>query len=114
MNKQLTEWKKELEEETKKFEFGKLKQKPKATEEEVSKAIAENPIYAEAIEQYRGQIAYGIDKYPETLNLNTWTLVETLDHKISEMVDELNYTIMLKQQIQKLNDDLEKLFGWQK
>lgn len=78
------------------YEFGKLKQPPKVSQEQILKVIEENPIYSEAMAQYFKQIGYGIEKYPEPLNIATWDVIETLDHEISEIVDQLNYKIMFK------------------
>lgn len=73
--------------------------------ETIDRAIELNPIYTESLNLLRNQVGYGMTKYPETLNPLSWTMVETLDHKAQEQVDELQYTIMLKHQIIKyLND----------
>lgn len=70
--------------------------------ETINKAIESNDIYREVKEMMNmqmDQVGYGMTKYPELLNPMSWTMVETLEHKAQEQVDELHYTIMLKNQI---------------
>jgi hypothetical protein len=89
------------------------KQKPKASSELVEKTIKSTEIYRRArlaimqpkemhpetrmnmLQAQRKQVAYGIDKYPEPLNADTWSTVETIDHIIDESIDKLHYLIML-------------------
>jgi hypothetical protein len=89
------------------------KQEPKATALQVNKTVVETEIYRRArlaimesrindsaqdvilLAQDR-QVAYGIDKYPEPLNPNTWSVIETIDHAIDESIDRLHYFIMLR------------------
>lgn len=85
--------------ELKGYEWGKKKEGHNVSREKIREEIAKNPIYSEAMEHYENQIGYGISKYPETLNRSTWDLQETLTHEISEIVDQLNYKIMLKQKV---------------
>ena len=40
-------------------------------------------------------MVYGIDKYPEPLNPNTWSMIETINHAIDEGIDKLHYLVML-------------------
>lgn len=72
----------------------------KADDLEIDKAMESTRIYKEAKEHIlkaqRNQVGYGIDKYPEPLNADTWSIVETIDHIISEGVDELHYLAMLR------------------
>lgn len=79
------------------------KKDPIANNAAIDKAIQENPIYKELSDLLHGaqrkQVAYGLDKYIETLNVNSWKTVETLDHIIGEGVDWLHYHIMLKMQV---------------
>jgi hypothetical protein len=42
------------------------------------------------------QVAYGLDKYPEPLNPNTWNINETVDHILDESMDKLHYLVMLR------------------
>lgn len=44
----------------------------------------------------RKQVAYGLDKYPEPLNPNTWSIDETIDHIMDESIDKLHYLVMLR------------------
>lgn len=85
--------------ELKGYEWGKKKESHNVPREVIQKEIEKNPIYSEAIRHYENQIGYGIAKYPETLNRETWDLQETLAHEISEIVDQLNYKVMLKQKV---------------
>ena len=82
--------------------------------ETIDRAIDSNPIYREVrdlLNAQRNQVGYGMTKYPELLNPMSWSMVETLDHKIQEQVDALHYSVMLKQQIIKHLEDkkIEKL-----
>lgn len=88
----------------------KPKKDPVAEDSVVDKVIQDNPIYSEVLnlmmkQSQRKQVAYGFDKYVETLNVNSWTTIETLDHIIDESVDKLHYLVMLKM---KLLIELEK------
>jgi hypothetical protein len=44
----------------------------------------------------RKQVAYGMQKYPEPLNADTWSTIETIDHIIDESMDKLHYLVMLR------------------
>ena len=78
---------------------------PKASETDVENAIDDNAIYSqtrdEMLNAQRRQVAYGLDKYPEPLNADTWTIIETIDHIISETADKLHYLTMLKIKLQQ-------------
>lgn len=78
---------------------------PNASEADVEDVIDRTPIYdltREAIlGAQRRQVAYGLDKYPEPLNADTWTIIETIDHIISETADKLHYLTMLKIKLQQ-------------
>lgn len=73
---------------------------PKASEEQITDTINNTQIYKEAkdiiVNAQRKQVAYGIDKYPEPLNPNSWSTVETIDHIIDESIDKLHYLVMLR------------------
>lgn len=75
------------------------------SDETIDKAIESNPVYSETLAYLRNQVGYGMTKYPELLNPMSWTMVEALDHKIQEQVDALQYSVMLKQQIEKYLKD---------
>lgn len=81
----------------------------KASDEAINKAIDETEIYKEAKEwilgAQMGQVGYGIDKYPETLQESSWTILETLDHIIQESVDKLHYEVMLRIKIARMLDE---------
>lgn len=66
----------------------------------IDTTIASNDIYSRVREgmlnAQRKQVGYGLDKYPEPLNANTWTTVETIDHIIDETIDKLHYLTMLR------------------
>lgn len=96
-----------MEKDLKGYEFGKKKEHHNVPTEVIREAIKNNPIYAEAMEHYESQIGYGISKYPETLNRDTWDLKETLAHEISEIVDQLNYKVMLKQKVDIMRSVVE-------
>lgn len=82
------------------------KEKPKFSQEEIDAVIGNNPIYKEVklmlLDEQRGQVGYGMGKYPEPLNDETWGIIETLDHMISEDIDKLHYSVMLKIKLTKL------------
>lgn len=81
----------------------------KASDEAINKAIKDNEIYKEAKEwilgAQMGQVGYGLDKYPETLQESSWTILETLDHIIQESVDKLHYEVMLRIKIARMLDE---------
>lgn len=86
---------------------------PKASEEDIDKAIEETEIYKQAKERIlkfqRNQVGYGLDKYPETLNASTWTEIETQHHIIEESVDKLHYEVMRLIQLErKAEKELEE------
>lgn len=89
--------------------YNKPKEKVKATVEEIDATIESNEIYRELrdmlLDAQRQQVGYGIDKYPEPLNADTWTLLETLDHSIAESVDKLHYDIMLRNKLRKIAEE---------
>ena len=83
---------------------------PLATEAAAAKAVEENPYYREvnamlkdeeSKEAQMTQIKYGLDKYPETLNGDSWSILEALDHIQSELVDGLHYISLLKSKIKE-------------
>lgn len=82
-------------------------QKPEvhSTEEQVNKVISENQIYRDVRSRMNRaqfkQVAYGLEKYPEPLNQNTWSVVETIDHIIDETIDKLHYLTMLKVKLEE-------------
>lgn len=82
------------------FRYNEPKESPKASEELVNNTIAETEIYRKAklaiLQAQKKQVAYGLDKYPEPLNPNTWDILETIDHIIEESVDRLHYLVMLR------------------
>jgi hypothetical protein len=105
------------------------KEAPKASNELVKDTIIETEIYRRAriavlqhmtigresktaiLHVQRKQVAYGLDKYPEPLNPNTWSINETVDHIMDESIDKLHYLIMLRikleQQLASVgNDDI--------
>lgn len=42
------------------------------------------------------QVGYGLEKYPEPLNPNTWSISETIGHIIDESIDKMHYLVMLR------------------
>lgn len=78
---------------------------PNAGAMDIEHAISDNEIYSKTREAIlnaqRRQVAYGLDKYPEPLNADTWTIIETIDHIISETADKLHYLTMLKIKLQQ-------------
>ena len=78
---------------------------PKANDADVEQVIESNPIYKQVrqgmFDAQNRQVAYGLDKYPEPLNADTWTIIETIDHIISETTDKLHYLTMLKIKLQQ-------------
>lgn len=92
--------------------YNNPKESPKTSEEIITKIIADTEIYRRAryliasmwsedtrptvLQAQRKQVAYGTEKYPEPLNANTWSIVETIDHAIDESIDKLHYLIMLR------------------
>ena len=91
---------KEANDAMKDLRYNTPKEQPKVPEEIVEQAIKDNDIYSEVRElmlnAQRKQVAYGLEKYPETLNQDSWTSIETIEHIIEETVDQLHYLVMLK------------------
>jgi hypothetical protein len=107
------------------------KSEPKVSEELVEETILATEIYRRArlaviqsnilngdtrtaiLEAQRKQVGYGLDKYPEPLNPNTWTITETVEHIMDESIDRLHYLVMLRIKLEQLlvngafNDILE-------
>ena len=81
------------------------KEAPKVPDDVVERAIQDNDIYSEVrqlmLNAQRKQVAYGLEKYPETLNENSWGTVETIEHIIEETVDQLHYLVMLKNKMMR-------------
>lgn len=91
------------------------KEKPKASPSLIDKTIEETSIYKDVAERIneleyerakkhiinmqRKQVGYGLDKYPEPLNADSWTAIETIDHIIEETIDKLHYLVMLQQKL---------------
>jgi hypothetical protein len=95
------------------MEFGVMKAAPTATEEQITETIDGNEIYrrvrAAVNSPQRTQVAYGIGKYPEPLNADTWTIIETINHAVGEVADLLHYLTMLQIKFEKMGDrDLPK------
>ena len=63
----------------------------------------------------RKQIAYGIDKYPESLNASSWSMIESMRHILDETIDKIHYLKMLHIQLEKqvtgVNHDLDGLIA---
>ena len=89
------------------------KEKHKASDEQIDHVLATTPIYQRANKRLnkgqRGQIGYGIDKYPEPLNADTWTIFETLDHIMDESIDKMHYEEMLREKFELLIEELDEL-----
>lgn len=86
------------------------KSDPKADEQLIKKTIEANEIYSRAKEHIlnaqRKQVGYGLDKYPEPLNADTWSAIETIDHIIEESVDKLHYLCMLRIKLEQEASDV--------
>ena len=55
-------------------------------------------------------MAYGLDKYPEPLNADTWSTIETIDHIIDESIDKLHYLVMLRIKLErKLEEEFDEV-----
>lgn len=94
--------------------YNEPKGAPKASEEQIEETILATEIYRQArlaiirdqiltpearsaiLKVQAKQVAYGIDKYPEPLNANTWDTSETIDHILDESIDRLHYLVMLR------------------
>ena len=94
--------------------YNEPKSAPKADSELVEETIVSTEIYRRArlavlqdktlnpearnviLQAQARQVAYGIDKYPEPLNPNTWSIFETVEHIMDESIDKLHYLIMLR------------------
>jgi hypothetical protein len=74
--------------------------------EEVMETLHENEIYRRAKARMAGvqnnQIAYGLRKYPEPLNSDTWTILQTIRHIQEEHVDALHYLTMLEIKLEQM------------
>lgn len=75
------------------------KKAPEASEKLIEETINDTEIYKRAKEiilnAQKGQVGYGMDKYPEPLSANTWSMIETMKHIIEESVDKLHYQVMM-------------------
>ena len=82
------------------------KKEPSVTDERADQVIDETEIYRRArqamLDGQRRQVKYGIEKYPEPLNANTWTILETIRHIKEETVDTLHYLTMLEIKFEEL------------
>lgn len=89
------------------------KQEPKASSEDAEEVIDETEIYKRAKERIlkaqQKQVAYGIDKYPEPLNADSWDIIETIDHIMDESVDRLHYMEMLKIKMERATEEHDLL-----
>ena len=92
------------------------KEKHKASDEQIDQTINETEIYRKAKERIlkhqQGQVGYGIDKYPEPLNADTWTIFETLDHAMDESIDRMHYFEMLRDKFEEMVKEINFLKGW--
>jgi len=83
--------------------YNQPKGDPKTKYEKVTETIENTPIYKEVqdhiLNAQRRQVAYGMDKYPEPLNKDSWSTSETIDHIIEETIDQLHYLVMLKMKL---------------
>ncbi len=74
-------------------------------EEIADKCLINNEIYKnlrlKILNSQRKQILKGLSKYPEPLNDDSWTIIETIDHMIEELIDALHYVTMLKIKLEK-------------
>ena len=100
----------------KRYNTPKLVQ-PLATDTAALMAVKENPYYREvnnllkddeSKETQMTQIKYGLDKYPETLNGDNWSVIEALEHIQSELVDGLHYISLLKAKIKEMEKEKVK------
>ena len=84
------------------------KKAPNASDKLVTDTIERTEIYRRVrdhiLSVQHKQVAYGLDKYPEPLNADTWSHIETIDHIIDETIDQLHYLTMLRI---KLENDAE-------
>lgn len=85
------------------------KEAPKASDEDVEATIERNEIYQRTqraiLSAQHKQVAYGLDKYPEPLNADTWSHIETIDHIIDESIDKLHYLMMLRIKLERDADE---------
>lgn len=89
---------------------------------DATKVMAEiftNPIYFDVLklmmnmtpeqkvmtDEQKSQVGYGLSKYPESLNEESWSTVETIEHAMSEVVDLLHYLSMLKIKMKILEEE---------
>lgn len=86
--------------------YNQPKDNPSVSQEEIERTISENRIYSEVrnlmFSVQNKQVGYGLEKYPEPLNADTWSTIETIDHILEETVDKLHYLVMLKIKLQKM------------
>lgn len=95
------------------------KKAPTTDKATVMAEIFTNPIYMDVLklilnatpeqkvmmDVQKEQVGYGIEKYPETLNEESWSIVESIEHAMSEMADWQHYMAMLKIQVKKLIEE---------
>ena len=111
--------------------YNQPKEAPITSEEIVEVTIVSTEIYRQArlaiiqdqlltpesrtsiLQAQAKQVAYGLDKYPEPLNANTWDTSETIDHILDESIDKLHYLVMLRIKLEQAlvsgayDDDIE-------
>lgn len=62
-------------------------------------AIDVNPILSEVLGALTAQTAKGIAKYPNTVNVDDYSVIGWIDHAIEEGIDQIVYLTALKQKI---------------
>lgn len=89
--------------------YNEPKSEPETSYEDAEDAIQANQIYREAKERIlraqNHQVRYGLDKYPEALNPDSWDILETIDHAMDEMVDQMHYMQMLRIKLEERLED---------
>lgn len=93
-----------------------LKDNPEIVDELIEKAneikkYHSNPLYVDARRMYedtqKRQINKGLEKYPEPLNADSWSIDDLVQHAFDELVDQSHYIIALKFKSDRMKKELK-------
>ncbi|TCN00902.1 hypothetical protein EV294_101352 [Paenibacillus sp. BK033] len=61
--------------------------------------MKKNPVLSAILERFIGQQAKGLEKYGELVNLDSYSLIEWIEHAQQEITDQLIYLECIKQKL---------------
>lgn len=73
----------------------------------INMLINENTVTGAVLQRVVKQQEKGLDKYGELINLDSYTVMGWLEHKLEEQTDEIIYTEAVKQSFTKLVKEYE-------